>query len=289
MKLHPLRADALIASGAAAGLAAAFNAPLAGIFFVFEELRGKLHLTYTSFKMVVITCIFSVITLQALMGNALEIQITEDYIPLKAGICFYVIWGAMIGLCGIFFNKMLMNWLLFLDRFPKKYLGVYAGVIGFVVGVFAWKHADWVGSGEHIYGYLFPFSQRSVVFLFLILGLRLLLTLGSYGTGVPGGIFAPLLALGTLLGAVSYQVLSFFHFNLVVELGVLQMAGMASLFAASVRAPLTGIILVVEMSQNYSLILPLTLACLASSTVAQLSHCLPVYASLLKRVLNKTS
>jgi CIC family chloride channel protein len=112
----------------------------------------------------------------------------------------------------------------------------------------------------------------------------------SYGTGVPGGIFAPMLALGTLLGLAISYLFNYLMIDSSIHPGMFAVAGMGALFAASVRAPITGVILVVEMTQNYSLILPLMITCITSTTVVELARNKPIYTQLLYRTLklNKT-
>ena len=113
------------------------------------------------------------------------------------------------------------------------------------------------------------------------------MTLLCYGTGVPGGIFAPMLALGTILGLAASHILQAISSDINIHPGMFAVAGMGALFSASVRAPITGIILVVEMTQNYLLILPLMVTCLTSTTVVQLARNAPIYTQLLRRTLKK--
>ena len=126
---------------------------------------------------------------------------------------------------------------------------------------------------------------------FLVLSMmvvvRFITTMLSYNTGVPGGIFAPMLALGTLLGLAASHIFQWLMSDMSLHPGMFAVAGMGALFAAVVRAPVTGIVLVVEMTQNYSLILPLMVTCLTATTVVQLAGNPPIYTQLLRRTLNK--
>ena len=106
-----------------------------------------------------------------------------------------------------------------------------------------------------------------------------------YSSSVPGGIFAPMLALGTLLGVAASYLFEAFSHDATIHPGMFAVAGMGALFSAAVRAPITGIILVVEMTQNYLLILPLMVCCLTSTTVVQLAGNEPIYTQLLQRTL----
>jgi CIC family chloride channel protein len=123
-----------------------------------------------------------------------------------------------------------------------------------------------------------------LLFIFIT---RVVTTLLCFGSGAPGGIFAPMLALGTLLGTAygmaSASLFPAYH----LQAGTFAIAGMGALFAASVRAPLTGIVLVLEMTDNYQLILPMIITCLGATLLAQFLGGKPLYSSLLARTLAK--
>jgi len=121
----------------------------------------------------------------------------------------------------------------------------------------------------------------------VFLVIRFLLTLVSYGTGVPGGIFAPLLVLGALAGLGIGQAVYRLLPNLIAIPAVFAVVGMAAYFTAVVRAPLTGIMLLVEMTGSYSLMLPLLISCFSAYVVAEYFNELPVYEALLERDLRR--
>jgi CIC family chloride channel protein len=124
----------------------------------------------------------------------------------------------------------------------------------------------------------------SVGMLFALFALRFLTTVVSYGSGAPGGIFAPMLALGTLLGMGIGQVIGD-ALPILPHPGVLAVAGMAGLFSATVRAPITGIALAIEMTGNFDQILPLILTCASAAGAAEGLGGQPIYSVLLKRTL----
>ena len=117
--------------------------------------------------------------------------------------------------------------------------------------------------------------------------IRFLMTMTSYGTSAPGGIFAPLLALGALIGLGLGQLMHFLLPTIVTQPEVFAVVGMAAYFAAIVRAPLTGVILIVEMTGNYWQLLPLMTACFCAYMVAEHLRDLPIYERLLERDLMK--
>lgn len=125
--------------------------------------------------------------------------------------------------------------------------------------------------------------------LLTIFLLRMATTLISFCSGAPGGIFAPMLSLGTLLGTVLGMTAAAFFPQYHLQTGTFAIAGMGALFAASVRAPLTGIVLVLEMTDNYQLILPMIITCLGATLVAQFLGGKPIYSTLLARTLARQS
>lgn len=284
--LNRKRRDSLIAAGAAAGLATAFNAPLAGVLFVLEEMRNEFNFSFTNFKMVAICCVFATIMLHIIIGPQPDIKMVVFTPPSLQSLWVFFIFGIVVGIVGLCFNKFLMKLLYNLDKLKPWMKDIYVLIIGLTVGYLAYKQPDVVGGGYHIIEQaLIAYPDFSVLIMLLII--RFIMTLLCYGTGVPGGIFAPMLALGTILGLAASHILQAISSDITIHPGMLAVAGMGALFAASVRAPITGIILVVEMTQNYLLILPLMITCLTSTTVVQFAKNAPIYTQLLRRTLKK--
>ncbi|GAB7197591.1 hypothetical protein DZS_35440 [Dickeya ananatis] len=123
--------------------------------------------------------------------------------------------------------------------------------------------------------------------LLVIFLARVGMTLLCFSSGAPGGIFAPMLSLGTLLGAAFGMVCAHIFPDWGLGAGTFAVAGMGALFASSVRAPLTGIVLVLEMTDNYQLILPMIITCLGATLVAQFLGGKPLYSSILARTLER--
>lgn len=282
------RCDTLIASGAAAGLATAFNAPLAGILFVIEEMRNQFNFNFTNFKMVAITSLMATITTQWLIGSEPAIKMHVYTTPQLQSLWLFFLFGIGVGFAGLLFNWMIMQSLALKDRFSFWGERIYVLTIGAFVGVLAYSYPPIVGGGYDIISQsltLTPTTDVLIIWIFM----RFLTTILCYSTGVPGGIFAPMLALGTLLGLASFYLLDVILPNSSIQPGMFAVAGMASFFAATVRAPITGILLVVEMTRNYSLILPLLVSCLTSTTVMQLAKNPPIYLQLLRRTMKRNS
>ncbi|WP_131781448.1 H(+)/Cl(-) exchange transporter ClcA [Legionella gresilensis] len=280
------RRDTLVAAGSAAGLATAFNAPLAGVLFVIEEMRNQFNFSFTNFKMVAICCIAATITLRLILGSAPAIPMSVFATPSLSSLVLFFILGIVIGLVGFLFNIVLMSSLSLIDQLSTSFHYIFTAIFGAVVGLLAYYYAPLVGGGYEIIEkslHLFPS-------LYVLIGLiiwRFIGTMFSYATGVPGGVFAPLLALGTIIGLACFQILDHLMLATSVHPGMFAVAGMGALFSAAVRAPITGIVLIVEMTQNYSLILPLMVTCLTSTTIVQLANNPPIYTQLLERTLKK--
>jgi CIC family chloride channel protein len=279
------RRDTLIAAGSAAGLATAFNAPLAGVLFVIEEMRNEFNFSFTNFKMVAICCVMATITLHAIIGSHPAIPMDVFQAPALNSLWLFFIFGLIVGLAGLIFNIVLMFFLHRLDNTKPMLIPLYVAFAGALVGLLWTIEPETVGGGYRIIHEALTLSP-SIKFLAVLLIIRFFTTMLCYSTGVPGGIFAPMLALGTLLGLFFVKLLVTLGLNTSIAPGVFAVAGMGALFSAAVRAPVTGIILVVEMTQNYLLILPLMVTCLTATMIVQLAANPPIYLQLLRRTIN---
>jgi CIC family chloride channel protein len=286
LKMSRHRRDSLIAAGAAAGLATAFNAPLAGILFVLEEMRSEFRFSFTNFSAVSICCVTAVIVLHLIVGAQPAIPMYVFDLPSLDSLWLFFIFGIVVGLVGLFFNIVLMKSLYRMDKLSPVKRDVYVLLVGLLIGLLVYLRPESVGGGYEIIEKSLTMNPSFGVLAILVI-VRFITTMMSYNTGVPGGIFAPMLALGTLLGLAASHVLQWLMNDMSVHPGMFAVAGMGALFAAVVRAPVTGIVLVVEMTQNYSLILPLMVTCLTATTVVQLAGNPPIYTQLLRRTLKK--
>ncbi|HRD69720.1 MAG TPA: H(+)/Cl(-) exchange transporter ClcA [Legionella sp.] len=278
------RTDTLIAAGSAAGLAAAFNAPLAGVLFVMEEMRNQFNYSFINFKMVIICCVMATITLHVLIGAQPAIQMQLFDLPSIKSLWLFLVFGIVVGIVGLIFNWALMATLDHLDKRTTGFKLIYVLLVALIVGYLAYEFPASVGGGYEIINQSLTMSPAFSTLCLLII-FRFFTTMLSYSSGVPGGIFAPMLALGTLLGLAAFHILKWLIVDFSIHPGMFAVAGMGALFAASVRSPITGVVLVVEMTQNYSLILPLMVTCITSTTIMQLARDEPIYTQLLYRSL----
>lgn len=278
------RRDSLIAAGAAAGLATAFNAPLAGVLFVIEEMRKQFKFSFTNFSVVAICCVFATMTLHGIIGRAPAISMVTVELPDLSSLWCFFIFGFVVGFVGLLFNTVLMKTLYRVDKLSTSSRHLYVLLVGLLVGFLAYIYPEVVGGGYGIIERALTISPPLSILIMLIV-VRFITTMLCYNVGLPGGIFAPMLALGTLLGVAASHIFQWVMVDVSVDPGMLAVAGMGALFAACVRAPVTGIILVVEMTHNYMMIFPLMITCVTATIVVQLAGNQPIYTQLLHRTL----
>lgn len=283
-RMSQSRHDSLIAAGAAAGLATAFNAPLAGVLFVMEEMRNQFNFSFTNLSAVTICCVSATIILHLMIGSGPAITMDVFDLPSLISLWSFFVFGIVVGFVGLLFNMALMKSLYGMDKLSYRARCFYVLLIGFLVGYFEWLQPEAVGGGYEIVQQALIMTPVFSTLIRLIF-IRFITTMLCYNTGVPGGIFAPMLALGTLLGLAAFHIVEWISPDMSIQPGMFAVAGMGALFAAAVRAPVTGIVLVVEMTQNYKMILPLMITCLTATIVVQLAKNQPIYTQLLRRTL----
>lgn len=280
---------ALIASGSAGGLAAAFNAPLAGIMFVIEEMRPQFRYSFISIKGVTISVVVAVIVLNYFRGPSAEIIIPDNITPPVQSLWLFLLLGCLFGVFGVFFNKFVTLFQNFFSSLQNKYPKYYMYIVstmGGCFGIFLFYFPEITGGGIEIIPSLTS-GIHGIAFLFILFALRLIVTLLCFGSGAPGGIFAPMLALGTLFGMCFGIVAVYLFPTFNLSPSVFAIAGMGALFAATVRAPMTGVLLVIELTHHYNIILPLIITTLGATMLAQALGGKPIYSMLLKRKMEQ--
>jgi CIC family chloride channel protein len=272
----------LIAAGAGAGLAAAFNAPLAGLVFVLEEVQRDF--SPTVFTATLVAAVTSDVVTRLLVGQLPIFHVRIETIPPLQALPVSLLVGLAAGVLGVAFNRGLVGALDAFQRMGTRPVWLTGATAGCVVGVVGWFVPEALGGGHRLVEQTLggALSLPALAGFFL---LRFCLTMVSYGCGAPGGIFAPLLVLGSELG-LGVGLLAHRLVPAAADSpAVFAVVGMAAYFTAIVRAPLTGIVLIVEMTGNYSLVLPLLAACLTAYGVADFLKDRPVYEALLERDL----
>ncbi|MBT5222925.1 MAG: H(+)/Cl(-) exchange transporter ClcA [Gammaproteobacteria bacterium] len=278
--------NTLITAGAAAGLSAAFNTPLAAILFAIEEMRAQFKYGTYSVQAVALAVFIAAVVVRLYTGQVPAINMSHFAAPPLTSLPLFFILGLVFGTLGILFNRALIIGLDLLSNTQSDINTLLTLLIGAVIGYLGslWPHAT--GSGDLTLLWAMEHTG-SISLLILLFFVRIATTLLSYSSGAPGGIFAPMLALGTLLGLWYGHYVNIYFPTLDLQPGLFAIAGMGALFAATVRAPLTGIALSIELTNNYSLILPLILTVATATVTAELLGGKPIYSLLLERTLKR--
>jgi CIC family chloride channel protein len=255
---------ALLAAGAGAGLAAAFNAPLAGAIFVFEELVRRFNLRVAVAAMT--ACSAALAVMRALIGSRLEFSLPTFEMQLFPGFLLFLVFGGLIGLLGVAYNRLVVAGLDVAERMSGVAPEVRAAIVGGIFGLLACVTPTLVGGGESLIQDVLDGGQ-SVAMLVVIFAARLVLGPLSYAPGVPGGLFAPLLVVGAAAGALFGHALEAMLPVLTAPTAAYAAVGMGALFVGVVRAPVTGIALIVEMTGATTLFIPLLTACATAVAV----------------------
>jgi len=270
------------AACAGAGLAVAFNAPVGGSVFVFEELA-------TSFTQELLVATLGAATaavavMRLLLGNRLDFLVRPGEASLQHTLVFFLVLGILLGFLGAFYNAAILATLSFYDRLVKVPTVVRAALIGACVGLLSWFAPNIAGSGEVVTQAVFS-NWVTVGALAAVFLARFLLGPWSYAALTPGGLFSPMLLVGATFGSLFAAALNFVVPTLGLSPVSFAVVGMVALFSASVRAPLTGIVLAAEMTGRGDLILGMLAGALGAMVVATLLKSPPIYESLEKRTL----
>jgi len=270
---------ALLAAGAGAGLATAFNAPIAGAVFVLEELVRRFDTRVTIATLGASAGAIAVG--RVLLGQAPDFRVEPLSYPGLGTVPINLVLGVMAGLLGVAYNRTLLGVLAASERLHRWPPELRAAVVGGAVGGLAWFAPLLVGGGDAL-------TQRTLSLsdpLFIISGVFLIrfgLGAVSYAAGTPGGLFAPMLVLGSQCGLLFASICLRWFPDAAASPQMFAITGMAAFFTAVVRAPVTGIILVTELTGSFTLLLPMLASCFSAMTIATLLGNPPIYDSLRK-------
>ena len=277
-------AKVVMAAGAGAGLAVAFNAPIGGSVFVFEELSS----TFTTWLLMgtLAAATFAVWIMRLVLGNHFDFVVNQvSPTAVWKGWPFLVL-GGLLGAVGALYNSIVIGLLRACDRLIRITTVLRAALIGATVGLLAWFAPAIVGGGDNLTQGVLS-GHYGLIALTGIFVLRFFIGPWSYAAETPGGLFAPMLLLGASFGALFGGVLNYFLPALGITSVACAVVGMATLFTACVRAPLTGIILAVEMTGRGDLILVLLGASLVAMVVTTLLGSEPIYETLKRRMIER--
>jgi CIC family chloride channel protein len=270
------------AAGAGAGLATAFNAPVGGAVFVFEELRPGFSNRIVTATLV--AGVAAIMVMRGLLGDQQDFDAGLPDAPPISRLGLFVALGAALGAGGACYNALttaftdLSNWL---RRIPAP---LRAAAVGAAMGAVAWSWPVLAGGGDALTQNLL-YGRYLMTEIALIFTARFLIGPFCYAAGTPGGLFAPILAVGAAFGGLFGEAAALHLPGANVSVTTFVVCGMAAMFAATVRAPLTGVALAVEMTGRADLILAMLTASLTAALTAGALGSAPVYDSLRRRML----
>lgn len=279
------RARVLVACGVAGGIAAAFNAPLAGVFFALEVVLQRF--TARGFATVVLSAVTSSVMWRAAFGNHPVLDVPRFGLVSAAELLVYVLLGLAAAALGVLFVKTLY-WAE--DRFdsipiPQELKpalgGLLLGLVGIVMVIAV--------GGPLVYGSGLPgmdlaLGNRLVWWAMLVLLFgKLVATSLTLGSGGSGGVFAPALFMGAMLGGLVGQGVDALFPGATAPPGAYVMVGMAAVFAAAAQAPISAILILFEMTNDYLIIVPLMLACIVATVGYSLVQRHSIYTLKLSR------
>lgn len=273
----------LITSGASAGIAAAFNAPLAGTMFALEEIHKSLS------PVLLVSAFSAAAAGDFISSSFFGLKPVFDFrnafiLPINHYI-FIIVLGIIMGISGTIFNRALLTTQKLFSK--QKWLPIeFRPVICALISVFAgFMLPQILGESNSLIMSLEKGSIAVKILLILLL-VKFLFSMLCCASGTPGGIFLPLFTVGSLLGAIYGSLLTqILHINS-AYIGSFVILAMAAYFSSVIRAPMTAAILVIEMTGSFSNLLPVAIISLVSCVTANLIHSEPIYESLLKQFLN---
>jgi CIC family chloride channel protein len=275
--LRPEKVKALLPVGAAAAIAAAFNTPLAAVLFALEEIVGDLHAPVLG--SVVLASATSWMVLRLLLGNNPLFKVPQYELVHPLEFAVYAVLGVAGGLTSVSFTKLLLGMRARFLHFPQKTAWLQPLAGGLLVGLMGWFVPQVLGVG---YGYVGDVlnGRMALNLMVLLLVLKLFAVTTSYASGNAGGIFGPALFIGAMLGGAVGTVAHLLLPTYTATPGAYALVGMGAVFAGIVRAPMTSVLMIFEMTQDYAVIVPLMIANLVSLFISSRLQPQPIYEAL---------
>jgi chloride channel protein, CIC family len=267
--------------GAAAGLAAAFNAPISAVLFVIEEVIGRWSVGVLG--PVVLAAISSVVVVRWFLGSQPLFRIPPVTSARPTELIAYAVLGIVGGLAAIVFAQAISYLRPRLRALPKWTQYFQSSVAGLCIGLIGFLGAPQVMGAGYEYMDQAMHDQFTWKVLAILAGLKILATTLSFVSGTPGGMFAPALFVGAMLGGSVGGVERIFYPHLTGTTGTYALVGMGVLFAGFLRAPLTSVFMVLEVSGNYSIIVPVILANSIAYVISRSLQPIPIFDTLTRQ------
>jgi CIC family chloride channel protein len=268
------KVKSLIPVGGSAAVAAAFNAPLAAVLFTLEELVGDLHAPVLG--SVVLSAATSWMVMRLFLGNEPLFHVPQYQFVHPVEFVFYGVLGVLGGIVSLVFVKSLLNmraWFLKLPRWSVWFQPVAGGLL---VGILGWFVPQVLGVGYAFVGDALN-GKMALELMALLVVLKLAAVVTSYASGSAGGIFGPSLFIGAMTGGALGSVVHTLFPHHTASPGAYALVGMGAAFAGIVRAPMTSVIMIFEVTHDYAVIVPLMIANLVSFYISREFQREPIY------------
>lgn len=272
--LSPERVKSLIPVGAAAAIAAAFNTPLAAVLFALEEVVGDLHAPVLG--SVVLASATSWGVLRLMLGNDPLFQVPQYSLVNPWELLIYAVLGVAGGLVSVAFTQLLLRSRAWFATLPRKTVWYQPLAGGLLIGIMGWFVPQVMGVGYKYVGDVLN-GGMTLKLIIALLGMKLVATAISYASGNAGGIFGPSLFLGAMLGGLVGGIAQHVFPGHVAEPGAYALVGMGTAFAGVVRAPMTSVVMIFEITRDYAVIVPLMISNLVSYFIAARIQRKPIY------------
>jgi len=285
LKLSEDRVRTLVACGAAGGIAATFNAPIAGAVFALEVLLRRFGSVY--FGAVVISAVTADVIAHYFEGDSRTFLTPEYTMQSPWELLLYTLMGFIAALAAVGFSRLLYfsEDIWGLIRIPEPAKPLLGGILLGLLGIISYQ----IDGFPRVFGVGYEtientlFSQLTLQVTFGLLLLKLVATTLTLGSGGSGGIFAPSLFMGAMLGASFGQIAHTIFPEIVAPSGAYALVGMAAFFGGAAHAPITAILILFEMTGDYQIILPLMLSTVLSTIVSRNLSPDSIYTLKLKR------
>ncbi len=276
MNLSRERLRLLAPVGAAAGLAAAFNAPISAVLFVIEEVIGRWSAGILG--SVVLSAISSVVVVRWFLGSQPLFRIPPITLARPSELLAYALLGLIGGIASVIFAKGIAYFRLRLRAMPRWTQYFQPAVAGLLIGLIGYFGAPQVMGAGYEFMDQAMHDQFTWQMLAILAGLKIVATTLSFTTGTPGGMFAPTLFIGAMLGgAVGGLERHFLGAHLTGSTGTYALVGMGVLFAGFLRAPMTSVFMVLEVSGEYSIIVPVIVANTVAYVLSRSLQPVPIF------------
>ena len=275
--LGPSKVRALVPIGASAALAAAFNTPVAAVLFTLEEVMGDMHAPVLG--SIVLSSATSWIVLHLVLGDEPLFHVPPYQLVHPLEFLVYAALGVIGGLVSVCFVKLLLWQRKYFRRMAAWGQALQPVVGGLLVGVLGWFVPDVLGVGySHVSEALN--SQLPLRLMVLLVVLKLVATATCYASGNAGGIFGPALFIGAMMGGAVGGTAHSLLPDYTGSAGAYALVGMGAAFAGIIRVPLTSVIMIFELTRDYTIIVPLMIANLISFFISQRMQREPIYEAL---------